>query len=73
MPPFQDETDALEEEEEGAVEGEEEEEEGEDLFGDNIERCVRASYLCYSTDSGILPPPTHTHNPNLCGRNFIKF
>lgn len=44
MPPFQDETDALEDEE-GAVEGEEEEEEGEDLFGDNIERCVRASYL----------------------------
>jgi len=42
------------------VEGEEEEEEGEDLFGDNIERCVRASYLCYSTDSGILPPPTHS-------------
>ena len=66
MPPFQDETDALEDEE-GAVEGEEEEEEGEDLFGDNIERYVRASYLwCYSTNSGILPPPTHTHNPNFC-------
>ena len=39
MPPFQDETDALEEED-APVEGgeEEEEEEGEDLFGDNIER-----------------------------------
>ena len=42
MPPFQDETDALEEEEGPVDEEEEEEEEGEDLFGDNIERHVLA-------------------------------
>lgn len=40
MPPFQDETDALLGEDEGPVDGEEDEEEGEDLFGENIERCV---------------------------------
>lgn len=38
MPPFQDETDALLGEDDGAVD--EEEEEGEDLFGEHVERYV---------------------------------